>query len=78
VEIEGQERSDAWMDGTFQTGRIIDGEARMDGDGGVNGAANGTANNTGGRLDDEALRRAIGERMRTLANEGDDEEGMHL
>jgi hypothetical protein len=78
VEMEGQERSDAWRDGTFQTGRIVNGEVRMDGDSGVNGATNGTPNNTGGRLDDEALRRAVEERMRAFANEGDDEEGMHL
>jgi hypothetical protein len=77
MEMEGQERSDAWRDGTFQTGRIVNGEVRMDGDSGVNGATNGT-DNTGGRLDDEALRRAMEERMRALANEGDDEEGMHL
>ncbi len=77
VEMEGQERSGAWRDGAFQTGRIVNGEVRMDGDSGVNGATNGT-NNNGGRLDDEALRRAIEERMRALANEGDDEEGMHL
>jgi hypothetical protein len=77
VEMEGQERSDAWRDGTFQTGRVVNGEVMMDGDSGVNGATNGTTN-TGGRLDDEALRRAMEERMRALANEGDDEEGMHL
>jgi hypothetical protein len=50
---------------------------RMDGDSGVNGATNGT-NSIGGSLDDEALRRAVEERMRVLANEDDDEEGMHL
>jgi hypothetical protein len=77
VEVEGHERSDAWRDGTFQTGRIVNGEVRMDGDSGVNGATNGT-NSIGGSLDDEALRRAVEERMRVLANEDDDEEGMHL
>jgi len=77
VETEGQERSDAWTDGTFQTGRMVNGEVRMDGDSEVNGATNRAARDTGGRLDDEALRRAIEERMRALA-EGDDEEGMHL
>jgi hypothetical protein len=77
METEGQERSDAWTDGTFQTGRMVNGEVRMDGDSEVNGATNRAARDTGGRLDDEALRRAIEERMRALA-EGDDEEGMHL
>jgi len=75
VEMEGQERSDAWTDGTFQTGRIVNGEVRMDGTSGVNGATNGASNNTSRRLDDEALRRAMEERM---AEEVDDEEGMHL
>ena len=77
VEMEGQERSDPWRDGTFQTGQIVNGEVRMDGDSGVNGVTDGT-NDTGGRLDDEALRIAMEERIRALANEGDDEEGMHL
>jgi hypothetical protein len=77
METEGQERSDAWTDGTFQTGRMVNGEVRMDGDSEVNGATNRAARDTGGRLDNEALRRAIEERMRALA-EGDDEEGMHL
>jgi hypothetical protein len=82
----GEERRSAWTDGTFQTGRIVNGEVRMDGGVGsggtgaaVNGPANGTsnANTTGGRLDDEALRRAMEERMRALG-EDDDEDGMHL
>jgi hypothetical protein len=68
-------RSNAWMDGTFQTGRIINGEVRMDGSAQSNGAPNGTSN-IGGRLDDDALRRAMEDRMRALAEEGD--EGMHL
>jgi hypothetical protein len=76
--MDGQERSEAWRDGTFQTGRIVNGEVRMDGESGVNGATSGTANNTGGRLDDATLSRAMEERMRALANEGDEEEGMHL
>lgn len=78
VEMEGHERSAAWRDGTFQTGRIVNGEVMMDGDNGVNQATNGTSHISGGRLDDEALRRAMEERMRALAEEGDDEEGMHL
>jgi hypothetical protein len=78
VEIEGQERSDPWRDGTFQTGRIVNGEVRMDGDSGINGAMNGAASHSGGRLDDEALRRGMEERMRPLAEEGDDDEGIHL
>jgi hypothetical protein len=71
---EEEERSEAWRDGTFQTGRIVGGEVRMDGER-TNGA---TSTGTGGRLDDEALRRAMEERMRALAEEGDDDEGMHL
>jgi hypothetical protein len=82
----GEGRSEAWSDGTFQTGRIVGGELRMDGGhgngvigSGVNGT--GTANgapvtNGGGRLDDEALRRAMEDRMRALTEEED--EGMHL
>ncbi|KAG9232083.1 hypothetical protein BJ875DRAFT_467782 [Amylocarpus encephaloides] len=70
-------RSEAWRDGTFQTGRIVNGEVRMDGDGASNETANSTANGTaGGRLGDEALRRAMEERMRALAE--DEDEGMHL
>lgn len=72
-------RSSAWTDGTFQTGRIVNGEVRMD-DGAsapqTNGVTTGAAS-TGGRLDDDALRRAMEERMRTLAEE-DDDGGMHL
>jgi hypothetical protein len=71
---EEEERSEAWRDGTFQTGRIVGGEVRMNGER-TNGA---TSTGTGGRLDDEALRRAMEERMRVLAEEGDDDEGMHL
>lgn len=62
-----EERSSAWTDGTFQTGRIVNGEVR------VNGVPNGHSN--GGSLDDEALRRAMEERMGAL---GDNDEGMHL
>jgi hypothetical protein len=80
-ELEGEhmdgveeQSSEAWRDGTFQTGRIVGGEVRMDGE-----RTNGTTSTgTGGRLDDEALRRAMEERMRGLAEEGDDDEGMHL
>ena len=80
------QRSEAWRDGTFQTGRIVDGEVRMvnvtdtNGTNGMNGT---NANGPGGRLDDEALRRAMEERMRALVEEEDDDddgdnEGMHL
>ncbi|KAE8443073.1 hypothetical protein EG329_002396 [Mollisiaceae sp. DMI_Dod_QoI] len=75
-EVGEEERSNAWRDGTFQTGRIVNGEVRMDGQRQVNGATNGTSN-TGGTLDDENLRRAMEERMRALSEE-DDDEGMHL
>jgi len=74
-------RSEAWRNGTFQTGRIVNGEVRMDGSAettGTNGTGGNTNGSTGGRLDDEALRRAVEERMRALAEEGDDDEGMHL
>lgn len=77
VEGEGQERSSGsnpWADGTFQTGRIVNGEMQVDGNQTNNGPANGTS--AGGRVDDEALRRAMEERMRALAT--DDDEGMHL
>ena len=90
-ESEGGERSSAWTDGTFQTGRIVNGEVRMDdataatvpsanGVSESNTAVNGTANGSaGGRLDDEALRAAMEERMRNLSHEDDDDEGgMHL
>lgn len=75
---EGQGRSEAWRDGTFQTGRIVNGEVRTDGRAGANGTNSTNANSTGGSLDDEALRRAMQERMRALAEESNDEEGMHL
>lgn len=86
----GEERSSAWTDGTFQTGRFVNGEVRMDdapaataasSTNGVSGsttAVSGTANGAGGRLDDEALRRAMEERMRNLGQDDDDEGGMHL
>jgi hypothetical protein len=77
--------SEAWRDGTFQTGRIVDGEVRMDSaaahsTNGTTSSANGVTTNgvngsTGGRLDDEALRRAMDERM---LEDGEGEDGMHL
>lgn len=90
-EVEEGERSEAWRDGTFTTGRIVNGEVRMDSagaggattstssGGGVYGSVSGTTSGAGagGSLDDEALRRAMEERMRALA-EDNDEEGMHL
>ncbi|TGO19502.1 hypothetical protein BTUL_0004g01420 [Botrytis tulipae] len=85
--------SNPWADGTFTTGRIVGGEVVMDpitattaapttanGVSAANGVAtNGTTatTNTGGRLDDEALRRAMELRMREDAG-ADKEEGMHL
>lgn len=66
---EGSERSSAWTDGTFQTGRVVNGEVRM------NGAPNG--HTSGGTLDDEALRRALEERM-GAAGDDDEDPGMHL
>lgn len=85
-ELNG-ERSEAWRDGTFQTGSIVNGEVTMDAPStapipasnvtGVNGTSSNAANGTGGRLDDVALRQAMEDRMRALATE-DDEEGIHL
>lgn len=79
---EREERSNAWTDGTFQTGRLVNGEVRMDGESGIqapSGTANGTASSNGGRFDDDTLRRAMEERMRALAEDDDDDEGgMHL
>lgn len=80
-ELEGHqdtERSQAWSDGTFQTGRIVNGEVRLDGGAATNGTSTNNTNGTGGRLNDEALRRAMEERMRALTEEGDADEGMHL
>jgi len=71
VEMQGGAAShQAWTDGTFQTGRIVNGEVHMNGGGRVNG--------TGGTLDDENLRRALDERMRELSGGGEGEDGMHL
>ncbi|KAF7912584.1 uncharacterized protein EAF01_001605 [Botrytis porri] len=86
-------RSNPWADGTFTTGRILGGEVVMDSTpaataalttaNGVTAAngltTNGTTatTNTGGRLDDEALRRAMELRMREDVGT-DEEEGMHL
>jgi len=92
---EGQGGSNPWTDGTFTTGRIVNGEVRMDNVGtsntngerqsevngvarnGVNGTASSGAAATGGSLDDDALRRAMEERMRNLGQD-DDDDGMHL
>lgn len=65
-EVEG--RSEAWADGTFQTGTIRNGEVHLDQPAGQP---------EGGSLSDEQLRRALEERMRDLGGE-DDEGGMHL
>lgn len=87
----GQPSSSPWTDGTFTTGRIVNGEVRMDspaargaaggvvnGDGNaVNGNTSRLPTGTGGRLGDDELRRQMEERMRALA-EDDDDEGMHL
>lgn len=75
-DVNGQERSSAWTDGTFTTGRIVNGEVQMDNSSSNTAPANTTTNGTGGRLDDEALRRAMEERMREDAE--DNEGGMHL
>ncbi|KAG0649734.1 hypothetical protein D0Z07_3921 [Hyphodiscus hymeniophilus] len=76
--IEPGQRSEAWRDGTFQTGTVVNREIRMD-DTPSTTSTNGTnANGTGGRLNDDALRRAMEERIRALAADGDDDVGMHL
>ena len=76
-EINGEAReagNNPWTDGTFQTGRVVGGQVVMNGV-----STNGTTNGTGGRLNDEALRRAMEERMRGLGTEDEsDDEGMHL
>ena len=95
-QVNGQSRSSPWTDGTFTTGRIVNGEVRMDeiasrganGDAqrdvdrfatnGVNGTASNGISSTGGRLDDDALRRALEERMRNLGQHDNGDEGMHL
>lgn len=77
--------SNPWTDGTFQTGRIVNGEVRMDGGSGQAEVTNGTsasdtATTTGGRLDDDQLRAALAERMREsgLNDDNAHEGGMHL
>ncbi|KAK2626152.1 hypothetical protein QTJ16_004414 [Diplocarpon rosae] len=65
-------RSSAWNDGTIRMGRIVNGDIT------IGGGANGALNGAGGRLDDETLRRAMEQRMRALAEEGADDEGLHL
>ncbi|KAL0939249.1 secondary alcohol dehydrogenase [Colletotrichum truncatum] len=67
----------AWLDGTFQTGTIRNGEIRLDAQPAQPAQQ---ANGTGGRLTDEELRRAMEERMRGLGQDDDDdnEGGMHL
>lgn len=84
----------AWMDGTFQTGVIRNGEIVMDdvagsrrqqqeqqGDTGTGtGTGAGAGAGAGGSLSDEELRRRMEERLRDLGGEDDEEEegGMHL
>lgn len=64
------ERHSAWTDGTFQTGRIVNGEVVMD------DVAGGGQAQQGGSIGDEELRRRMEERMRDMGV--DDEGGMHL
>ena len=70
-EPENGSRSNPWTDGTFQTGRITNGEVVMDGVQSENGQASG---HQGGRLSDEELRRQLAERL----SEDDGDDGMHL
>ncbi|KAF3804783.1 hypothetical protein GCG54_00004052 [Colletotrichum gloeosporioides] len=62
----------AWLDGTFETGTIRNGEIQLDAQPGQR------ANGTGGRLTDEELRRAMEEQMRGLGQDDDEDGGMHL
>lgn len=76
----------AWMDGTFQTGVIRNGEIVMDDVAGSRrqqeqqqGVSAGTAAAAGGSLSDEELRRRMEQQLQDLGGDGDDEEGgMHL
>ncbi|KAL0474277.1 hypothetical protein QR685DRAFT_509354 [Neurospora intermedia] len=74
----------AWMDGTFQTGVIRNGEIVVDDVAGSRRqqeqqGGTGTGAGAGGSLSDEELRRRMEERLRDLGGEGDEEEGgMHL
>lgn len=87
--VDGAEAGagDHWRDGTFQTGRITNGEVVMDGSepgvngGSINGVGVGAAGQgrSGGSRSDEELRRLLEERMRAAEAEGDeDDDGMHL
>ncbi|KAK2036000.1 hypothetical protein LZ31DRAFT_561435 [Colletotrichum somersetense] len=72
----------AWLDGTFQTGTIRNGEIRMDAAPRAQPAPQASSTG-GGRLSDEELRRAMQERMRDLGHDDDDDDnnedgGMHL
>jgi hypothetical protein len=76
VNGHGQETHSAWTDGTFQTGTIRNGQVHMDN---TSVPPTGRGGDTGGRLNDEELRRALEERMRDLGTDGDDDDGgMHL
>ncbi|CAP69540.1 uncharacterized protein PODANS_1_11990 [Podospora anserina S mat+] len=65
------ERHSAWTDGTFQAGRIVNGEVVMD------DVAGGGQAQQGGSIGDEELRRRMEERMRDMGVD-DEEGGMHL
>ncbi|KZL81023.1 secondary alcohol dehydrogenase [Colletotrichum incanum] len=65
----------AWLDGTFQTGTIRNGEIQLDA---TPSQPTPQANGTGGRLSDDELRRAMEERMRGLGDDNDEDDGMHL
>ncbi|CEJ90560.1 hypothetical protein VHEMI06336 [[Torrubiella] hemipterigena] len=62
-------RHSAWTDGTFQTGIIRNGQVHRDQDAG--------SRQGGGTLDDDQLRAAMDEQLRTLGDD-DDDNGMHL
>lgn len=69
----GARQHPAWSDGTFQTGRIRNGEVTLDGP--------QQQQQAGARLTDEELRRAVESRMRDLGVDDDPEDeegGMHL
>lgn len=76
----------AWMDGTFQTGVIRNGDIVMDDVSGSRrqqeqqgAAGTGAGTGTGGSLSDEELRRRMEERLRDLGgDDGEEDGGMHL
>ncbi len=78
-QVEEEQQSSPWTDGTFQTGTIRNGALHMDAQPPGAPRTNG-GGAAGGRLSDEQLRAAMEERMRQMTTEDEDEAdgGMHL